>query len=95
MAPQKRVTFTHQNTLRKTPPIELDYGHIYPAMGKAIQAAGRVIRPPTDVGTIVFLDKRYMWDNYKKCLPRHPNVPFIAQSRGASQSILGKKEVPE
>ncbi|MEK6971061.1 MAG: ATP-dependent DNA helicase [archaeon] len=45
------------------------YGYIYPAMGKAIQAAGRVIRSPTDVGTIVFLDKRYTWENYKECLP--------------------------
>lgn len=46
-----------------------DYGYIYPAMGKAVQAAGRVIRTPSDLGTIVFLDKRYMWKNYLDCLP--------------------------
>ncbi len=57
------------------------YGYIYPAMGKAIQAAGRVIRTPTDVGTIVFLDKRYTWDNYKDCLP--PTQKFLATQRSA------------
>lgn len=51
------------------------YGYIYPAMGKAIQAAGRVIRTPTDVGTIVFLDKRYAWTNYRDCLP--PTQTFV------------------
>ena len=45
------------------------YGYIFPAMGKAIQASGRVIRTPTDQGIIVYLDKRYAWDNYKKCFP--------------------------
>jgi DNA excision repair protein ERCC-2 len=45
------------------------YGYIYPAMGKAIQAAGRVIRSSEDVGTVVFFDKRYVWENYNECLP--------------------------
>ncbi len=45
------------------------YGYIYPAMNKALQAAGRVIRTPTDEGIIVLLDKRYTWDNYRDCLP--------------------------
>lgn len=52
------------------------YGYIFPAMGKAIQASGRVIRSPTDVGTIIFMDKRYTWDNYKECLP--PTQHFVA-----------------
>ncbi len=46
-----------------------DYGYIFPAMGRAVQAAGRVIRTPNDLGTIVFLDKRYTWKNYLDCLP--------------------------
>ncbi|MEK6820888.1 MAG: ATP-dependent DNA helicase, partial [archaeon] len=52
------------------------YGYIYPAMGKAIQAAGRVIRTPTDVGIVVLMDKRYEWGNYKECLP--PTQTFHA-----------------
>lgn len=59
------------------------YGYIYPAMGKAIQASGRVIRTPTDVGTIVFLDKRYTWDNYKECLP--PTQQFQATNHTADR----------
>jgi DNA excision repair protein ERCC-2 len=51
------------------------YGYIFPAMGKAIQASGRVIRTPEDQGIVVFLDKRYAWDNYKNCLP--PTQEFI------------------
>ncbi len=46
-----------------------DYGYIYPAMTRAIQAAGRCIRGPDDRGVVVFLDKRYMWGNYLKCIP--------------------------
>lgn len=45
------------------------YGYIYPAMNKALQAAGRVIRTPTDEGVVVFLDKRYTQTNYKDCFP--------------------------
>lgn len=45
------------------------YGYIFPAMGKAVQAAGRVIRSPTDKGVIVYLDTRYLQENYKTCLP--------------------------
>jgi DNA excision repair protein ERCC-2 len=45
------------------------YGYIYPAMNKALQAAGRVIRTPTDEGIIVFLDKRYTQGNYSECFP--------------------------
>ena len=46
------------------------YGYIFPAMNKAIQASGRVIRNESDEGITVFLDKRYEWENYKKCFPK-------------------------
>jgi DNA excision repair protein ERCC-2 len=46
-----------------------DYGYSYPAMNRAIQAAGRCIRSKTDRGAIVFMDKRYEWSNYRKVLP--------------------------
>jgi len=46
-----------------------NYGYIYPAMNKAIQACGRVIRSETDRGVIVLLDERFIWKNYFKCLP--------------------------
>ena len=46
------------------------YGYLYPAVARAIQASGRVIRDRSDRGVTVFLDKRYTWQNYKKCFPR-------------------------
>jgi DNA excision repair protein ERCC-2 len=46
-----------------------DYGYIYPAMTRALQAAGRCIRSEEDKGAIVFMDKRYTWGNYLKCIP--------------------------
>lgn len=46
-----------------------DYGYSYPAMSRAIQAAGRCIRSKTDKGAIVYMDKRYDWSNYRKVFP--------------------------
>lgn len=48
-----------------------DYGYIFPAINKALQAAGRCIRSETDKGVIVFLDERYDWPNYRRCFPDH------------------------
>ncbi|QKQ98527.1 DEAD/DEAH box helicase [Candidatus Nanohaloarchaea archaeon] len=46
-----------------------DYGYSYPAMNRAIQAAGRCIRSSTDEGVIVYMDERYEWSNYRKVFP--------------------------
>ena len=50
------------------------YGYLYPAMNRAIQAAGRVIRNEDDMGAIVFLDERFKWANYAKCFPSDMDV---------------------
>ena len=47
-----------------------DYGYSYPAMNRAIQAAGRCIRSKTDKGAIVYMDERYDWSNYRKVFPK-------------------------
>lgn len=47
-----------------------DYGYIYPAMNRALQAAGRCIRSETDRGAIIFMDERFRWRNYAKCFPK-------------------------
>ncbi len=54
-----------------------DYGYIYPAMTKAIQTAGRLIRSEDDRGIVVFMDKRYLWPNYKKLLPPETELKII------------------
>ncbi|MBI2522938.1 ATP-dependent DNA helicase [Candidatus Woesearchaeota archaeon] len=46
-----------------------DYGYIFPAITKCLQNAGRCIRTETDKGVIVFLDERFAWENYLRCLP--------------------------
>ena len=60
-----------------------DYGYIYPAMTRALQAAGRCIRSEDDKGAIVFMDKRYTWKNYLKCIPPEwkPKVTRLSASK--------------
>ncbi len=37
-----------------------EYAYAYPATARAVQAAGRVIRTPTDAGLLIFLDGRFL-----------------------------------
>lgn len=46
------------------------YSYVVPAIYKAAQTAGRVIRSPDDRGLIVLIDKRYSWSYYKSLLPQ-------------------------
>jgi DNA excision repair protein ERCC-2 len=46
-----------------------DYAYAFPAMAKAIQAAGRVIRTETDRGLIVLLDGRFLEGAYSRSMP--------------------------
>jgi DNA excision repair protein ERCC-2 len=47
-----------------------DYAYSYPAMAKAIQSAGRVIRSETDKGVIVLMDNRFLDKSYSKSMPK-------------------------
>lgn len=47
-----------------------DYAYTYPAMAKAVQAAGRVIRSGTDKGIIILIDDRFVQSNYVKSMPQ-------------------------
>ena len=53
-----------------------DYGYIFPAINKALQAAGRCIRSEKDRGVLVFLDERYEWPNYRRCFPENYITSF-------------------
>jgi DNA excision repair protein ERCC-2 len=46
-----------------------DYAYTYPAMAKAVQAAGRVIRSETDRGLIVLMDSRFTHPSYTRSMP--------------------------
>jgi DNA excision repair protein ERCC-2 len=62
------------------------YAYTFPAMAKAIQAAGRVIRSARDRGLIIFLDGRFLEDSYAQCFPKEW---FSTTPReGVSGSIL-------
>lgn len=47
-----------------------DYAYTYPAMAKAIQSAGRVIRSETDKGIIILMDDRFLEKSYGNSLPQ-------------------------
>lgn len=47
-----------------------EYAYLFPAMNKVMQATGRGIRSEKDVGVVVFLDERYVMDDYLAYLPR-------------------------
>lgn len=45
------------------------YAWLVPGMAKVGQAAGRVIRGPNDVGTIVLIGQRFLQPSFQECLP--------------------------
>jgi DNA excision repair protein ERCC-2 len=47
-----------------------DYAYVLPAMAKAVQAAGRVIRSEQDRGLIVLLDNRFVQPGFSRAMPR-------------------------
>jgi len=47
-----------------------DYVYTFPAMSKAIQAAGRVIRSEFDRGVIVLMDRRFIQKSYTQSMPQ-------------------------
>lgn len=47
-----------------------DYAYVIPAMAKAVQAAGRVIRSENDRGLIVLMDSRFLEPQYAGSMPR-------------------------
>lgn len=47
-----------------------DYAYVYPAMARAVQSAGRVIRTENDKGLIILLDSRFKETNYTESMPQ-------------------------
>lgn len=46
-----------------------DYAYVFPAMAKAIQSAGRVVRTETDKGVILLIDPRFLENSYSQTMP--------------------------
>ena len=62
-----------------------DYGYIFPAMSKAIQAAGRAIRTEEDKAVVVFMDERFSYKKYGKLFPN--NFELVINSKSPSALI--------
>jgi DNA excision repair protein ERCC-2 len=64
-----------------------EYAYVIPAMAKAVQSAGRVIRSETDRGIIVLMDSRFLEEGYSSSMPADW---FSSEpSELVSDSILG------
>lgn len=62
------------------------FAYVFPAMAKAVQAAGRVIRTPTDRGILVLIDRRFLQPDYARCMPA--DWFYESPQELVSQSIL-------
>ena len=50
------------------------YASLIPGMTRVVQAAGRLIRRPTDRGVVVLIGRRFRWRDYASLLPVNWNV---------------------
>jgi DNA excision repair protein ERCC-2 len=55
-----------------------EYGYMWPAVIKAMQAAGRGIRKESDRCAVVYMDERFAWKNYKSVFS--PETSFVMTS---------------
>lgn len=65
---REQIRIYYENTYGKDK--AFDYTYVYPAMAKAIQSAGRVIRSEKDRGVIVMMDARFLQNSYAQCMPQ-------------------------
>lgn len=58
---------THRGRLDRQP--GFDYTYLYPGLQEVVQAAGRVIRTPSDRGVVHLVDDRFMRPSVRRLLP--------------------------
>lgn len=69
-----------------------EYGYIYPAIQKALQSAGRCIRRENDYGVAIFMDKRFLWKNYKLAFPSDINFKITNRPENLIEEFFNTKE---
>jgi DNA excision repair protein ERCC-2 len=57
-----------------------EYTYLYPGIQKVVQAAGRVIRTPSDQGVLYLIDDRYADPKVLQLLPRWWDLGFVRQA---------------
>ena len=65
-----------------------EYAFVVPGMTRVIQAAGRLIRSPSDTGVIALFDKRFLWSTYRKHLPEDW-MPDSGSPGGGARHLKG------
>ena len=63
------------------------YAYIYPGISRALQAAGRVIRTPGDVGSVLLIDARYLRAPYAQLLPNYWQVQRVNSAPGIAKAF--------
>jgi len=74
------------------------YAYMYPGMNKVIQAAGRVIRSDSDIGTVLLIDERFSQTNYRKLFPpewKHAKYHSNGKVLGEHVRKFWKTSAPE
>jgi DNA excision repair protein ERCC-2 len=65
------------------------YAYLYPGMNRVFQAAGRVIRTPTDRGVVLLIGSRFTTNQYRLLFPTHWN-PIRVQDEQHLKGILNQ-----
>ncbi|MEW6328920.1 MAG: ATP-dependent DNA helicase [Candidatus Micrarchaeota archaeon] len=69
-----------------------EYGYMYPAVSKALQAAGRCVRSESDRAVVVFVDDRFKWKNYACCFPKDFERIVTAEPEEYARSFWRSRE---
>ncbi len=64
-----------------------DYAYRYPGLIRVFQAAGRVIRTENDRGTVLLIDTRYSYSQYRDLIPREWQVHQTQNHKQISQIL--------
>ncbi|MEM5861012.1 MAG: ATP-dependent DNA helicase [Candidatus Aenigmatarchaeota archaeon] len=68
-----------------------EYGYVYPAIHRALQSAGRCIRKESDYGVAVFMDKRFLWKNYRLAFPSEIEFKITTKPKALIEEFFRRK----
>ncbi|TFF84864.1 DNA repair helicase, partial [Candidatus Heimdallarchaeota archaeon] len=85
---QAQIDYLEQEFERKG----REYGYVIPAVRRAAQAAGRVIRSIEDRGLVLFLDSRFSYSYIRRLLPLwlRKNIDTIHYENGTITDLTKK-----
>ncbi len=69
-----------------------DYAYLYPGLQKVVQAAGRVIRTPTDRGVLYLIDDRYRQARIRALLPGWWRVDYDVATQNPTHDEGGSMQ---